>query len=71
MSGGPAAWNSGIITGSSAWRFSSIDLTRARRALRLQRDFDADPELAGLVLDLLDEIDRLRALLKRAGVEYR
>jgi len=50
------------------WSFSGQDLLRARRLLRLERDFEANPELAGLVADLFDELDRLRARLRREGL---
>lgn len=50
------------------WRFSSVDLLRARRMSGIERDFDANPELAGLVADLLDELERLRTRLRRAGL---
>lgn len=50
------------------WAFSSQELLRARRLWRLERDFDAAPELAGLVADLFDELERLRAKLRRAGL---
>lgn len=49
-------------------RFTSRELTRARHIHAMERDFDAAPELAGLVADLLDEMDRLRARLRRAGL---
>ena len=52
----------------SAWRFSSRDLARARQMLRFERDFDAVPELAALVADLIEELDDLRAQLRRAGL---
>lgn len=52
----------------AAWRFSSRDLARARQMLRFERDFDAVPELAALVADLVEELDDLRARLRRAGV---
>ena len=42
---------------------------RARRLARLARDFQASAEAAALILDLLDEIERLRARLRRAGME--
>lgn len=48
-----------------AWRFSSALLLRARRMRALERDFDAVPELAALVADLLQEMDELRARLGR------
>lgn len=35
--------------------------------LQIERDFDAAPELAALVADLLEELDRLRAQLGRPG----
>lgn len=45
------------------WRFSSATLVRARRMRSLEQNFDAAPELAALVADLLEELDRLRAQL--------
>ncbi len=56
------------VVDSTQWRFSSRDLMRARRLSDLERDFDANPELAGLVADLFDELERLRARLHRAGL---
>ena len=53
----------------AAWRFGAPDLLRARRLARLARDFQASAEAAALILDLLDEIERLRARLRRAGME--
>lgn len=50
------------------WRFSARALARARRIRAVERDFDAGPELAALVADMLDEIDGLRARLRRAGI---
>lgn len=52
-----------------AWRFDSLALQRARCMVRLERDFDAVPELAALVADLQAEIQRLRARLARAGCD--
>ena len=51
------------------WRFRSKDLARARRLLHLERDFDANEELAALVLDLADEIRRLRGRLQELGLK--
>jgi len=45
---------------SGVWRFSATCLVRAQRMRRLERDFDAEPELAALVADLLEELDALR-----------
>ena len=47
------------------WRFSGTCLRRARRMSELEQNFDAVPELAALVADLLEEIDELRALASR------
>jgi chaperone modulatory protein CbpM len=53
----------------SNWRFRATDVTCARRVARLQRDFDASLDAAAVMLDLLDQIERLRARLKRAGLD--
>ena len=49
------------------WRFSAGELRRARRMREIERDFDAVPELAALVADMLEEMDELRARLARGG----
>lgn len=49
---------------AGVWRFSGPALQRARRMRQLERDFEAVPELAALVADLLEEIDTLRARLE-------
>jgi chaperone modulatory protein CbpM len=49
---------------AGTWRFSGASLLRARRMRQLERDFDAVPELAALVADLLEEMDALRAQLR-------
>lgn len=46
---------------SGLWRFSGAAFARIRRMRALERDFDAVPELAALVADLVEEIERLRA----------
>lgn len=53
----------GVQSVAGTWRFTSASLARARRMRKLERDFDAVPELAALVADLLEEIDELRAQL--------
>jgi chaperone modulatory protein CbpM len=55
--------------GVAAPRFSARDRLRVRRMHALERDFDADPALAALAVDLMEEIDRLRARLRRAGLD--
>jgi len=53
---------------AGVWRFSTAAILRARRMRQVERDFDAVPELAALIADLLDEADGLRARLRRAGL---
>lgn len=43
------------------WVFGSYSLMRARKILALERDFDSNPELAGMVVDLIEEVTYLRA----------
>jgi chaperone modulatory protein CbpM len=45
------------------WRFSSLTLVRARRILQLETIFDADPQLAALTADLIEELTRARRQL--------
>lgn len=47
------------------WRFSGAALRRVRTAQRLARDLQINPPGIALVLELLDEIDSLRARTKR------
>jgi len=54
---------------SGVWRFSAAAILRARRMRQLERDFDAIPELAALIADLLEESDALRAKLRSAGLD--
>jgi chaperone modulatory protein CbpM len=54
---------------AGVWRFSGPALHRARRMRQIERDFDAVPELAALVADLLEERDEMRARLRCAGTE--
>ena len=42
------------------WRFSGASLLRVQTVLRLQRDLTLNLPGVALVLDLLDEIDRLK-----------
>ncbi|MGM0826230.1 MAG: chaperone modulator CbpM [Pseudomonadota bacterium] len=64
---------SGLLADGSpyvaSWRFTSHDLTRARRMCQLERDFEAAPELAALATDLIEENHCLRARLRAAGLE--
>ena len=47
------------------WRFTTTTLSRVRRMREIERTYDAAPELAALVADMLEEMDALRARLKR------
>ncbi len=49
------------------WRFTTAILSRVRRMRDIERSFDAAPELAALVADMLEEMDTLRARLRRSG----
>src|ERR1700739_1285349 len=48
----------------SLWRFGSRDLARVRRIRQLELAFDADPELAALTVDLMEQLEELRARLR-------
>lgn len=48
-------------------RFRSSDLVRARRLRNIEQAFDANEDIAALVLDLGDEIHRLRTRLRVLG----
>jgi chaperone modulatory protein CbpM len=56
------------VVDQPSWRFGGEELTRVRRILRLQRDFEANLQSVAVMLDLMDEVDRLRAQLLRAGM---
>lgn len=46
------------------WRFSAVHVARARRMHEIERTYEAAPELAALVADLLEELDELRARIR-------
>ena len=50
------------------WRFTTVHLARARRMHEIERTYDAAPELAALVADMPEEMDDLRARLRRKGL---
>lgn len=58
----------GLLPGAECvagiWRLTSAGLLRARRMRELERDFDAVPELAALVADLIEEVEELRTRLQ-------
>ena len=51
------------------WRFSGIHMRRATVALRLQRDLGVNLAGAALALQLLEEVEALRARLKAMGYD--
>lgn len=61
----------GVITpaqpggGLTTWRFSSTTVVRARRIAQLEATFGADPYLAALTADLMEEVATLRRRLHR------
>lgn len=74
-----AAWvserlASGLLQGrmqAGEWRCGATTIVRARRLAQFETMFDADPELAALTTDLIEEVSalrqRLRALQARLG----
>ena len=53
-----------VDSASGAWRFDSVTLVRARRLVALETTFDADPQLAALTADLIEEVARLKRRLE-------
>ena len=47
-------------------QFFGDDVLRARKAYRLQRDFDASFTAVAMMMDLLDEVQQLRKQVKHA-----
>ncbi len=52
---------------SFTWYFASAELVRAKRLVSIERDFDANQELAALVADLIEEVARLKAQINTTG----
>jgi chaperone modulatory protein CbpM len=49
------------LGGSRAqWRFTGLAVTRIRRVIRLQQEFDVNLPGAALALELIEEVERLR-----------
>lgn len=53
-----------VDASNGTWRFDSLTLVRARRIAHLEVAFDADPQLAALTADLMEEVARLRRRLQ-------
>ncbi|MBK6614695.1 chaperone modulator CbpM [Ottowia sp.] len=49
---------------ATEWRFTGAALVRARRIAQLEHIYDADPQLAALATDLMEEVARLRRRLQ-------
>ena len=49
---------------SGTWRFDGVTLVRARRIAQLEATYDADPQLAALTTDLIEEVKQLRRQLQ-------
>ena len=50
-------------------QFFGEDVTRARKAYRLQRDFDASFSAVAMMLDLIDEVQQLRRQVRHAHIQ--
>lgn len=48
---------------AGVWRVTTASVIRARRMHDLERNFEAVPELAALMADMLEELDCLRTRL--------
>jgi len=62
----------GVLTPRGAapqeWRFAADALRRAHIARRLTQDLELNAPGVALALDLMDEIEALKASLRRAGL---
>jgi len=50
------------------WRFDGVTLLRARRIAQLEATYDADPQLAALTTDLIEEVKQLRRQLQNRAM---
>ena len=53
-----------VNTDPASWIFDSRSFMRVKRIIAVEKDFECTPELAGLVADLIEEIEFLRVRLK-------
>jgi chaperone modulatory protein CbpM len=51
-------------TDPNVWLFDSHSFVRIKRMIAIERDFECNPELAGLVADLIEEVESLRTRLR-------
>ena len=52
-----------VVDDFDTWRFSCSTAIRARRLADLEQMFDADPQLAAMTVDLMEEVAELRRRL--------
>jgi chaperone modulatory protein CbpM len=57
--------NENMNTDPALWVFDSHSFMRTKKILAVERDFECNPELAGLVADMAEEIALLRDCLQR------
>jgi chaperone modulatory protein CbpM len=55
-------------TEPASWIFDSRSFVRVKRIIAVERDFECNPELAGLVADMIEEIESLRTRLHAAQI---
>ena len=63
----------GLLQGDQAtgtWRFTSTTVIRARRMARLESTFEADPQLAALTTDLMEEVAELKTRLRQLEAAF-
>ena len=53
----------------ASWIFDSRSFMRVKRIIAVERDFECNPELAGLVADMIEEIESLRTRLQAAQLQ--
>jgi chaperone modulatory protein CbpM len=56
-----ARWLDELMAHGAITHISAASITRIRKARRLERDLELNPPAVALVLELLDEIERLRS----------
>ena len=56
------------VEAEARYVFGPSALVRARRIRRIERDFDAAPELAALFADMMEELDAMRSLMRGRGL---
>ena len=55
----------------ATWMFDSRNFMRIKRIIAVERDFECHPELAGLVADMLEEIEFRRTRLKAVELKQK